>query len=91
MRKQQINGTEQLAARSQASAGFAGALCHSTNLPTPLVKHRQDQVRLFELRLIEHETSCDMYENLPFAPRVPNPRRYSQSGESGPRRHASRP
>lgn len=55
MRKQQINGTEHLTARSQASAGFAGALCHGTNLPTPLVKHRQDQVRLFELRLIEHE------------------------------------
>ena len=55
MREQHIDRTEQLAARSQASTGFAGALCHGTNLPAPLVKHRQDQVRLFELRLIEDE------------------------------------
>lgn len=55
MRKQHIDGAEQLAARRQAPAGFAGALCHGTNLPTPLVKHRQDQIRLFELSLIEDE------------------------------------
>ncbi len=55
MCEQHIDRTEQLAARSQASAGFAGALCHGTNLPPPLVKHRQDQVGLFELRLVEDE------------------------------------
>ena len=55
VREQHIDSAEQLAARSQAPTGFAGALCHSTNLPTPLVKHRQDQVRLFELGLIEDE------------------------------------
>ena len=55
MREQHVDGTEQLTARSQAPTGFAGALCHGTNLPTPLVKHRQDQVRLFKLRLVEDE------------------------------------
>ena len=55
MCEQHIDGTEQLAARCQAPTGFARALCHGTNLPTPLVKHRQDQVGLFELSLIEHE------------------------------------
>ena len=42
MREQHIDSTEQLAARRQAPTGFAGALCHGANLPTPLVKHRQD-------------------------------------------------
>ena len=55
MCEQHIDGTEQLAARCQAPTGFARALCHGTNLPTPLVKHRQNQVGLFELRLIEDE------------------------------------
>lgn len=55
MRKQHIDGTEQLAARRQPPAGLTRTLCHGTNLPTPLVKHRQDQVGLFELRLVEDE------------------------------------
>ena len=58
MREQHVDGTEQLTARSQAPTGFTGTLCHGTNLPTSLIKHRQDQIGLLELGLIEDEYLC---------------------------------
>ena len=55
MRQQHIHGTEQLAARRQATAGLTRSLCHGTHLPPPLVEHRQDQVGFLELGLVEDE------------------------------------